>query len=171
MATPNEYTNQFSLDKGQSAEDVFCALAKAKGYSVTLANPHQERIEHWDCLLTKDGKSLKVEIKSKKNFGILRNGQMIRDYLLVEFAGISGERGWLYGKADLIAYEQEKSFLLVGREYLLSVACEKCSAEWVERREQMLYRNYGRKDRLDQVSAILLLDLQDKNKFCFWKKN
>jgi hypothetical protein len=156
--------------QGESAESLFADLAKKHGFKVTPANSYQERIEHWDFLLTKE-KNLRVEVKSLKTFAVLHNGRMTRNYLLVEFAGVSGQRGWVYGKADFIAYELKDYFLLVSREYLLAVACKKCSAEWVDKREEMLYRNYGRKDRLDQVSAILISDIEDKNKFCLWKKN
>lgn len=170
MATATEFTNDFSLNKGQNAEDIFCALAKSKGYSVTLANPRQERIEHWDCLLSKDGKSLKVEIKSKKMFHLFHRGRTISDFFLVEFLGVAGYAGWSYGKADVFAFEWDNGFYLVPAKTFREVAERLCSNEWVIDKKNMLYKRYGRKDRQDEVSAILISDITDTKNFSFWKK-
>lgn len=155
--------------QGQSAESLFVELAKKHGHRVTPANSYQERIEHWDFLLTKE-KNLRVEVKSLKTFAVLHNGRMTKDFLLIEWKGVSGHDGWIWGKADLIAFERQDGFYMVPRKTLLELGEKLCSQEWVDRRENMLYKQYGRKDREDCVSAILLGDLIATRNFSFWKK-
>lgn len=157
--------------QGQNAENLFFSLAKSKGYKVEIASPYQETREHWDCRLSKDGSpSLTVEIKSQKSFSILHNGRRTKDFFLVEFVGVTGHDGWLYGKANLVAFEVENGFYLVPRKTLVEIAEKLCSKEFVDRKENMLYKTYGRRDRQDEVSAILLNDVIATRNFSFWKK-
>lgn len=157
--------------QGQAAENVFFDLAASKGYRVQLADRYQETREHWDCRLTKDGSpSLTVEIKSQKSFSIFHNGKRTKDFFLVEFVGVAGHAGWLYGKANLVAFEVENGFYLVPRKTLVEIAEAKCSPQFVDRRENMLYKTYGRRDRQDEVSAILINDVISTRNFSFWKK-
>lgn len=52
-----------------------------------------------------------------------------------------------------------------------SIIVEKlCSEEFVDHRENMLYKTYGRRDRQDEVSAILVNDVIATRNFSFWKK-
>jgi len=155
--------------QGENAESLFVELAKKHGHKVTPANTHQERVEHWDFLLTKE-KNLRVEVKSLKTFAVLHNGRMTKDFLLIEWKGVSGHDGWIWGKADLIAFERQDGFYIVPRKTLLELGEKLCSQEWVDRREDMLYKQYGRKDREDCVSAILLGDIIATRNFSFWKK-
>jgi hypothetical protein len=155
--------------QGQNAESLFVELAKKQGFKVTPANSHQERIEHWDFLLTKE-KNLKVEVKSLKTFAVLHNGRMTKDFLLIEWKTVTGHGGWIYGKADLIAFERQDGFYLIPRKTLLDLAEKLCAEIWVDKRENMLYRQYQRKERKDIVSAILLSDVIATRNFSFWKK-
>lgn len=170
MATANQFTTDFSLSQGRSAENVFIAMAKSKGYTVTLANPHQERVEHWDVRLEKSGSpSLTVEIKSAKSFPILHKGERTKNFFLLENKGVSGHDGWLWGKANVVAFEAENGFYIVPRKTLVEIFQKKCAKEWVDRREFMLYKTYGRRDRQDEVSAILISDVTATRNFSFWK--
>lgn len=155
-------------EMGATAENQFIALAKSQGYTVTPATSHQDRIEHFDFIISKGGKSIKVEVKSKKGFSVLHNGRRTNSFFLVEFVGVAGFAGWLYGKADLVAFQESNGFYLVPRKTLAEVAEAKCSEEFVERRENMLYKTYGRRDRQDEVSAILINDILITRNFSFW---
>lgn len=170
MATANEYTNDFSLNNGQNAENAFAVLAISKGYLVRESNPNEDRIGHYDFTLSKGGKNLKVEVKSKKMFRILHKGRMIADFFLVEFLGVAGFAGWTYGKADVFAFEWDNGFYLVPSRTFREVAEKLCTNEWVTDKKNMLYKRYGRKDRQDEVSAILISDITDTKNFSFWKK-
>ena len=157
--------------QGQSAEAEFLALASSHGYAVRNATPHEDRTKHFDFVLLKDGKALKVEVKSKKSFCIWHKEQRTKNFFLVEFTGVAGYAGWLYGEADLVAFQEENGFYLVPRKTLVEIAEAKCDRKkWVDHRENMLYKNYGRRDRLDEVSAILVNDVIATRNFTFWKK-
>ena len=160
----------FDFRKGQNAEDSFHILAKSKGYAVRESRPDEDRIGHYDFVISKDGKSYKVEVKSKKLFHIRHKGRMISDFFLVEFVGVAGFAGWSYGQADLFAFEEENGFYLVPAKTFREVAEKLCSNEWVTDKKDMLYKRYGRKDRQDEVSAILLNDVIITRNFSFWKK-
>jgi len=155
---------------GVRAEDAFEALAKASGFAVEKSTRNQDMREHWDFRITKDGKSHRVEVKGEKDFAVLSNGQMTRDFFLVEFVGVTGHAGWLYGQADLVAFEKNGGFYVVPRNTLVSVAEKLCSTDWVKEKRHMLYKSYGREGRQDEVSAILINDIIATRSFSFWKK-
>lgn len=159
-----------NASQGQSAEDAFCSLARAQGYAIRMATPHEDRIKHFDCVIFKNGKSYKIEIKSKKNFCVWHKERRTKDFFLVEFVGVTGHAGWLYGEANLVAFEVENGFYLVPRKTLVEIAEAKCSKQFVDHRENMLYKTYGRRDRQDEVSAILVNDIIATRNFSFWKK-
>lgn len=171
MSTRNQYDlTGHNHSMGQKAEDNFFALAKSKGYNVRVSNSHEDRIGHYDCTITKDGKSYKVEIKSKKGFSIKHKGRFTDSFFLVEFVGVSGHDGWLYGQADIVAFEEPNGFYIVSRKRLEEVAERLCKGPFVEKKVDMLYNRYGRKDRQDEVSAILVSDLSVEKSLVFWKK-
>jgi hypothetical protein len=95
---------------------------------------------------------------------------MTKDFLLIEWKGITGHDGWIWGKADLIAFERQDGFYMIPRKTLLELGQKLCAETWVDRREEMLYKTYGRRDRQDAVSAILLNDVIATRNFSFWKK-
>ena len=156
---------------GNSAEKNFSRLANEKGYKATEATKKQEIYEHWDFRVEKDGKSHKVEVKSEKDFFIKdQSGQLTKDFLLVEFSGVTGHAGWLYGQADIVAFEKPDGFYLVPRTTLVRLAEKLCVAKLVSNKRDMLYKSYGREGRQDEVSAILLKDVIETKNFSFWKK-
>lgn len=171
MATMNHLdTTGSAFEAGQKTEDRFAAIARASGYSVTNANSRQERIDHFDFIIQRDKGPLRVEVKGIKNFAILHNGRMTKDFFLIEWVGVAGFQGWIDGKADIIAFEREDGFYLVPRKTLLNVASRLCSSDLVSSREKMLYKSYRRNGRMDEVSAILISDILATRNFTFWKK-
>lgn len=109
--------------KGQKAEDNFATIAQSNGYSWKIASIDEERIQHFDGIITsKSGKQSKVEVKSFKGDGAL-----------IEFRGIHNHRGWIYGSADFIAYEMYKPyyhFLMFIKPELLKYVENKCQVKW-----------------------------------------
>lgn len=161
-------TTGSDFKRGSDVEDKFAAIARSYGYSVKEATRKQDMLEHFDFILQKDGKApVTVEVKSMKNWPILHNGKSTKDFVIVEFRGITGHWGWLYGSAHWVAFERQDHFLLIPRSDLERISLKKVGTDWVERRENMLYNLYGRKDRLDEVSALLVSDIQPFAKI--WK--
>ncbi len=171
MATPNQKTSDFALSKGENAERSFEQLALLNGYNITPATPQQERFEHWDFRITKDsGCNLTVEVKSKKAFPILdEKGEKTFDFVLLELLGITGKDGWLYGKANIIAFEWSNGFYLVPRTTLIQLVDSKLNRKRVDSKDKMLYKLYAREGRKDLCTAVLLNDIVATRNFSFWK--
>ena len=158
------------FEQGQKAEDFFADIARSKGYQVQSANRFQETREHWDFLLVGKTQSFKVEVKSKKAFPVFHNGKKTFDWILVEFSGITGHAGWMYGKADHVAFEMDDHFLSIPRTQLVALAENLISTDRVSRKEEMLYKSYGRQGRQDEVGGVLVSDLLMYGNCWKWEK-
>ena len=166
MAYKNKYDQSGkSFEAGDKAEKLFAsALAKA-GLSFREAS-FQEEISHIDFFILKDSAPpVAVDVKARKK--IKRSDTETNDNLIwVEFQNVAGRRGWLYGKADLIAFEREENFILVNRK-LFARLCEKlCDITKLNEDVRMpLYTGYQRAGRKDIVSLIKMTDIIDNIKY------
>lgn len=161
-----------NLDRGLKAEKKFTQLAFQKGYKVRPSNSYQDMYEHWDYELSKDGKSFRVEVKAMKK--IKRSDPFPQDrYAWVELHGVrEWDEGWLYGgEADYIAFETEKSFVLVERKKLLDYVCHRLSDEIVNKPEEALakdtqgrYKRYRREGRHDE---LILMEISVLKSLCW----
>jgi hypothetical protein len=147
-----------SFEMGFNAEVRFERALLAHGIKFAKATAHQDRVEHWDFNVGKfQGAPCKLEVKSMKR---ARRGdsQPTSDLVFVELFGISGYHGWIYGRANRIAFEQFEGFLCVDRELLLALTLELITDEWASR--PTLYKKYRRNDRpLEQVTVLHYNDL------------
>lgn len=163
MDRKNKFDKKDSLKLGDRAEQVFKKLALKNGWEVTEANQKQNIDEHWDYLIEKDSKSFKVDVKAMKR--ISRSNANVQDtWFWVEFHGVRPyDRGWLYnGKADLIAIERKKYFLIVNRQDLIKIA-EKYvdTKKHVTSAKDAKYKLYQRAGRPDQIAMIEIEKLQE----------
>lgn len=136
------------------SETKFYDQATKRGYKVTHANNHQDRIEHWDFSIQKNGFPIMVEVKGLKR--INRHDMHPQcDWIWVELVGTKGYNGWLYGKADVLAFETDYGFLLVSRKELLNIVnkkvnhkdCVTCSWD----AQYKVYQRYGREDLVTMI--------------------
>lgn len=120
--TRNQYdTSGENLSRGMKAEEAFRLLAERHGYQVQRSTEDEDLHEHWDYLLSKDGQSIRVEVKAMKK--IRRADPQPQDvYAWIELKGVRpGEPGWLFGgKSDYIAFETRTTFVLVKRVNLIA---------------------------------------------------
>lgn len=155
---------------GENAEKLFLIAAKKHGIAVTEA-PLQDQFKHIDFYVDIGGDNkISVEVKSRKK--IKRSDTNINDeYVWVEFKNVQGNRGWLYGKADCVAFERENDFLIVNRK-LLARLCEKlCDLTKINTDVKLpLYTGYQRRNRNDLVSLIKMSDILDNIKYKLLKK-
>jgi hypothetical protein len=71
------------------------------------------------------------------------------------------DNGWLYGKADLIAFELKKSFRIVRRADLLALVKKLVDFNpRVEEPTEALYKLYSRSGRSDSLTVIKANDLR-----------
>lgn len=170
----NKRTNN-SEGMGRDAAERFIKMAKDRGFDVTLANSQQDRLEHWDVCITKPdlGIDTKIEIKSMKRKNRWDNKPQ-SEWICVELKGITGYPGWLYGKADVMAFEIETGFLLVAREELVEVV-EKNIDVTLEpitspSKGKKLYTSYRRFGQKDKFAFIKKTDIQFLSETKEWKE-
>ena len=110
-----------------------------------------------------------MEVKSQKR---IRRGDKTEqaDFTWVELRNVRGKVGWLFGKADLIAFEKETSFLFVKRLDLLAVINKKVNlVAKVHTPTDAVYKIYIREGRKDKITLLPTRDIEEI-KFTEWKK-
>jgi len=162
-------TNHDSFRLGRRAEDLFVAVAQKRGWTATPAPREADIHEHWDFEIVKDGYARKVEVKAMKRES--RGDEALNpEWVWIEFRNVRGEVGWLFGKANWIAFETVDSFLIVDRHNLFQFVRRAVDRNVkVESAAEARYKTYTRKGRPDQIAQVRLEDLR-KIKKEEWKK-
>lgn len=156
---------------GRRAESLFVNLANRSGWKVSPSSKDENIDEHWDYLIEKEGRAFKVEVKSGKR--ISRDDDGIQSELTwVELHGVRPkDTGWLFGKADLIAFEKESSFVVVKKTDLLAIVNKKVDlVAKVRDPRDALYKIYSRAGRKDKLTLLPMSDIESI-KFDEWKKS
>jgi hypothetical protein len=173
---PLQTTIQQFITIGKIAELKFAETAEQQGYTILKASKMADWLEHWDYIIKKADKSLKIEVKSQKKFSRHHSTGFMEDYAWVELHGVTkNNAGWLYGKADLIAFETEKSFILVPKDGLRNFVLQKTNGQNVcftlTTEEDMLYKKYTRGvDRCDIIVLVAMRHLRQLMVY-EWMKN
>jgi len=94
---------QKTYSKGKKAEERFIVAAEKDGYTCFHPTDYEDRWEHWDVKLIKDGKTELVDVKDDK---VIHKWE----HTWVEFQSVNGEKGWILGDAHAIAVEREDRF-------------------------------------------------------------
>ena len=144
---------------GEKAEELFELFLKKSGKKyrrATLA----EQYEHVDFIVTTPKREITVDVKATKK-AQRSNTTFNNDIIWVEFKNVRGDKGWLYGKNELIAFYREidTSFYVV-RTTELAELCERiCDNKRVFYPNEALYHKYTRMGRKDSISMIQFSDL------------
>ena len=98
-------------------------------------------------------------MKSKKR--ISRKDGAQDDFVWVEFKTVRNTRGWLFGNADLIAFENQNGIKIVQCKALVKLINRLVDVGGVivKLPEDALYKTYTRKGRPDQMTVIKAADL------------
>lgn len=158
-------TTGICLTNGNRAENRFAQIAAMYGLKVKWASFNEDTQQHFDIII-KNSKGMKrrVDVKSMKT--ISRETNVIQDdYIWLELHGVNnGNNGWIFGgKANYIAFETKKEFLLVPRLKLAEFA-----KKIIESKPNHTQRNdgknvlpkdgkytiYTRKGRIDQLVLV-----------------
>ena len=173
MAEPNsrnKFDKKDSLELGENAEQLFIVLAVKSGWKISASSKDENIDEHWDFLIEKDKESFKVEVKSKKRINRSDKDEQIA-LIWVELRNVKGDTGWLFGKADLIAFEKEKSFIFVKRLDLIALVNKKVNlVAKVRDPKDALYKIYTRVGRKDKLTLLPSNDIEEI-KFMEWNKS
>jgi hypothetical protein len=166
----NRFDKKDSLELGENAENLFIVLAVKLGWKVSASSKDENIDEHWDYLIEKESDIFKVEVKSRKRINRKDDG-LRSDLTWVEIHGVRPkDAGWLFGKADLIAFEKEASFLIVKRRDLLTIVNKKVNlVAKVRTPQDALYKIYNRAGRKDKLTLLRTEDIEEI-KFMEWRK-
>lgn len=101
----------------------------------------------------------KIDVKARKR--VARSDDNTQDDLVwLEFKNVQGKFGWLYGKADWIAFERNEDFVLVKRHDLALMAEKLCAVgDRVAVGKDALYKGYQRSGRKDLLSIVKMSDI------------
>jgi len=142
----------YSRTEGLRSEDKFVSACIAKGYETKKSTRDEDIHLHIDYYVTRKGrKTVSVDVKGGNHPNVI----------WVEFKNVRGNDGWMYGKADWIAFELPEvgGFAMVQRKELVALAEEIVEPVFVDKKEADR-KYYQRKDRLDVISRLWLSDIQ-----------
>jgi site-specific DNA-methyltransferase (adenine-specific) len=152
----NKYDRRSCLEIGQNAEDVFASMATERGWKVTVASDYANIHDHWDLLIEKGAERYRVDVKGMKRLGRYDAG--VQDqWIWIELHGVrEHDRGWLYdGKAELIAFEKEGSFMIVRRNDLIKLVEQLVDLNTTVRSaKEARCKVYSRPGRPDKIAMI-----------------
>jgi hypothetical protein len=135
---------------GTAAEQRFFDICKKRKYVIRPATQKENIVSHFDFIV--QGK--RVEVKSMK---APRRGQAPDPNIIyLELRNVEGGDGWLYGRADFIAFEQERGFLIVSRKELVQLVDRMQSRCRSARTSGLFYTMYSRANRRDLVMILPL---------------
>lgn len=151
----------YSGSTGRVAEVRFVRAAEHMGLHVTKSSSKEDINDHVDYWLAYNGNG---------KWGVDVKGNNLPDEIWVEFMNVRGNDGWLYGKADIIAFDipEEGGFSVVDREDL-KVFCElNVEDSFVTSKADAVLKKYRRRDRLDIITRLNLLILRSLKSYRVW---
>lgn len=145
------------LKKGKEAEYLLCELFKIFG-ETQMSSEQEDIHEHWDFSFT-----IKVDVKTMKKLN--RNDEDYNeDIHWIELRNVHGNKGWVHGKAQVIAFETKETWILVERPKLIELLDKKIVDKENFVTSPQLYRIYRRSNRKD---AVVLVNTQDLKEISF----
>ena len=138
---------------GVAAERYFYDICRGRRYAVRPATSYENRVEHFDF----EVQGMRIEVKAMK--APRRGMRPDPNIIYVELRNVDGGRGWLYGSADYIAFEQRGGFLMVQRRELVRLA-EHMAVRCRKARVSGVYHTlYSRANRADLVLVLHIDDV------------
>jgi hypothetical protein len=160
----NNHINELQkkmYEDGLKVEDYFIELAERDGYKCLKSNNFQDKYEHWDIKIIKDKKSARVDVKGYKESH--KTG-----FTWVEFQNINGDKGWINGKAHVIAFEREDRFDLIDRvklkKFIKSKIVNPTGYVYIKP-DDLLEIAYHRYRRMGRRDIIILVPFDDIEQF------
>lgn len=168
----NYYGSGNVLVTANKSEDNLIKCSDTLGLEfVRHANKSEDMNEHWDllfknqCFSINYNSEIKIDVKSQRKEK--RGGKLLKDYFIIEWKNVSGNDGWIYGKADCITYEYDGYFYIFNREELLDIShrlinFDKRVGTFLESKNCI----YQRKNRNDQMSLVSISGLLNLTTYC-----
>ena len=97
------------IKRGIKVENEFIKTVQEHGYSVGIANDQENMFRHIDFYLTKDNKTVSVDVKARRTGN--KNKFFDDAWIVVEFKNTMGNKGWLYGDCNYFVFEREYDYV------------------------------------------------------------
>lgn len=131
----------------------------ATDYEKTLLHLGELHCDQYGVVISKTDigiDPIKVDVKAQPK------GKQSHSYRWVEITNVRGASGWLYGKADIIAFEYDEYWMLVPRRALVRLVESKLqgavtSKDWSGNPQP--FHTHTRTDRADVVTMVPVVDL------------
>lgn len=150
----SKWIQDSSWKRGQGVETMFAKLLDIRALEARAADL-QEQFSHVDYFSAMGA----IDVKARKR--VARKDDDVQDDLVwLEFKNVQGRLGWLYGKADWIAFERKDDFVMVKRSDLANMGEKLCDlGDRVSVGSQALYKGYQRRGRKDLLSIVKMDDV------------
>jgi hypothetical protein len=148
-----------SLERGVCGEKSFVDILHRRGYLIEEIKDERQWTHHIDFIFWKGNKEYSIDVKALKKVSRW-DDRVNPEIIWVEFVNVRGNDGWLYGKADYLAFEGMKSFVVVKTKDLAEL-----SEKLVDKKNRVtsskdaLYSLYNRKGKKDEISILPYADL------------
>lgn len=144
---------------GKEKEAEFSQLLLSMfGGEVTKASKEDDMYNHIDIIWKYKGKEYSFDIKSAKKVSRSDN---IPNYEInwIELQNVRGNLGWLYGKANYIAFETFTNWLIVRRRDIINLIDLKVVDRTISKSKDF-YTCYQRDGRQDIIVKVPTSDLE-----------
>jgi len=155
MSVVTQHRRTYSNQQGNDAARRFVDACRSIGYQTRKSTREEDMYDHIDYWVKRRG--LKGEVIESS---VDVKGCNHPECIWIEFKNVAGDNGWLYGRANYIAFEWDDHFRLV-RLIDLQVKVHDLTkkAKYVNHKSKALYNYYdrskwGNKDLLTQVTAM-----------------
>ena len=158
------------IQSGLGAEQIFDQIAESKNLEVKNARRRENIHKHIDKYITQESETWSVDIKARKKTS--RSDSSAQDeWIWIEFQNVRGNKGWLYGEADNIAFETQDSFVIVDRKSLIDYVENAVDmAKPVRKSYLAKYKTYQRAGRNDLLTMVELSKIIENCKHFVWQK-
>lgn len=142
---------QYSNQVGDITAQRFVEACEAIGYSCEKSDRNTDIYDHIDYFVTRLQGTTSVDVKGGNH----------PNTIWVEFKNVNGDAGWMYGKAEYIAFDMPEvgGFVMVRTGELRNL-CEAIVEPIFVTKKEATRKFYQREGRQDVISRIELQDLQ-----------
>lgn len=148
----SESRKHYSKKIGNNTEDLFVSACTKLGYACTKTDSNTDMFDHIDFYIDRPSGRTSVDVKGNNTI----------DSIWVEFKNVRGKHGWLYGKAQYIAFDMPElnGFVMVSRNELKD-RCEDIIEKVFVSKNEAIRKLYTREGRMDVIAQIELKDIND----------
>jgi len=147
----SEKRMDYSLSTGRVAEVRFRRACEHMGLLVKKASRETDMKHHIDFFMSQGDKTWSADVK----------GNNLPDEIYCEFINVRGDKGWMQGAANVIAFDMPEvgGFCIVKRMELLEWCNRNVEDVFVTHRRDAYRKKYTRPGRRDVITKIHIEDL------------